>query len=227
MDSWWSLGEGIGQFGSSLSLYQIECAFCGEKGNWELEHHAEKKKPNGSKIINFDTYKCGSCSGYAMVLWSATEGSGGYSNTGLHAYKVIPWSLHFNPSDNWPVAIQRHWKQAHDNLKSNNYDAAVVMARSALQATMRDKGATGRDLYSEIEDLATKGIITNVIKDWAHEVRKLATPSAHPQPDDDEVSLEDAQDIVRFLDSLLENVYDIPSDIEKYRKRHSTDSPSE
>lgn len=225
MDSWWSLGEGMGQFGAELSLYQIECAFCDESGNWELDHHAEKRKANGRKVINFDTYKCGSCAGYVMVLWSATEGSHG--NHGLHNYKVLPWPLKFRPSDNWPDAIKRHWKQAHDNLKSNNYDAAVLMARSALQATMRDKGAQGRNLYSEIEDLANRGIITNIIKDWSHEVRLLATPAAHPQPNDEETDPDDARDIVRFLDSLLESVYDIPADIEKYRQRRSGNNPSE
>lgn len=73
MKSWWSLGEGSGQAGKKLALYQIICPFCNEKGNFELEHHAEKKKPNGKKILNFDTYKCGNCTGYVQVLWSANE----------------------------------------------------------------------------------------------------------------------------------------------------------
>lgn len=44
MRSWWDLGEGYGQLGDSLSLYQVECPFCEEQGNFSLEHHAQKKK---------------------------------------------------------------------------------------------------------------------------------------------------------------------------------------
>jgi hypothetical protein len=34
------------------------CPFCGEKGNFSLSNHAEKKKPNSSKCLNFDLYMC-------------------------------------------------------------------------------------------------------------------------------------------------------------------------
>lgn len=43
MDSWWSLGEGIGKRGSDLAIYQITCPFCLERGNFNVAFHAEKK----------------------------------------------------------------------------------------------------------------------------------------------------------------------------------------
>jgi hypothetical protein len=86
--SWWSLGEGVGQMGTELADWRIACAFCGETGNWGLEHHAEKKKPNEAKRLNFDTLKCGNCGGYVMVLWSAGHG--------LHDYKVLSWPLKYS-----------------------------------------------------------------------------------------------------------------------------------
>lgn len=224
MDSWWTLGEGMGQFGAELATYQIECVFCGERGNWSTEHHAVKRKPNGRKELNFDTLKCGNCSGYVMVLWSTSEYPGSQT---LHDYHVLPWPLKYRGSDNWPDAVRRHWKQAHDNLKSENYEAAVVMARSALQAVTRSQGAQGRDLYGEIEDLATKGILPKVIQEWSHEVRLLARPAAHPQPDEEETNADDARDIVKFLDYLLEYVYDVPARIQTYRDRRSSSEDTE
>ena len=53
MDSWWDLGEWSGSRGNDLALYQIECPFCEEKGNFETAHHEEKKKPNGRKVLLF------------------------------------------------------------------------------------------------------------------------------------------------------------------------------
>ena len=80
--SWWQLGQDSGYHGTKLSLWQIACAFCGERGNWELAHHAEKKKPNDNQRLNFDTYKCGNCAGFVMVFWSAGDA--------LHDYRVLP-----------------------------------------------------------------------------------------------------------------------------------------
>ena len=62
MDSWWRLGEGFGYSGEDLAVYQITCPFCMERGNLETEFHAEKKKPNSDKKLNFDALKCGNLS---------------------------------------------------------------------------------------------------------------------------------------------------------------------
>jgi len=225
MSSWWTLGEHSGQWGKSLATYQIECAFCGESGNYAVEHHAEKKKPNGHKVLNFDTLKCGNCGGYVLVMWSASEHG---PQQGLHDYVRVPWPKGVGDgSENWPDTVKRMWRQAHDSLNNENYDAAAVMARSALQAVMRSQKAKGKDLYGEIEDLAAKGIIPTIIKDWAHEVRQLAKPAAHPDEDEDETSSEDAEDIVKFLDYLLEYTYDVPARIKKYRARRNPDEEDE
>ena len=83
MDSWWQLGESYGQLGEKIAQYQIICPFCMERGNFKIAFHAEKKKPNSDKKLNFDTLECGNCEGYVMVLWSASEY--GYGQ-GLHDY---------------------------------------------------------------------------------------------------------------------------------------------
>jgi len=131
MDSWWQLGEGSGQLGEELAMYQIVCPFCMERGNFKTAFHAEKKKPNSSKKLNFDTLECGNCKGYAMVLWSASEQ--GYGR-GLHNYEVLPWPLKFEKyPEYWPADIGRYWLQAKRNICDENWDAAAVMTRSALQ----------------------------------------------------------------------------------------------
>ena len=147
--SWWSLGEDMGQMGTELSDWQITCAFCGESGNWKIDHHAEMKRGSDQKRLNFDTLKCGSCAGYVMVLWSAGHG--------LHDFKVLPWPLKYNRHpEHWPSDIGRYWLQAKRNLTEENWDAAVVMAGSAMQLALRAKGAKGETLSQEVEDLSKK-----------------------------------------------------------------------
>lgn len=218
MNSWWQLGES-GFSGRELGLSRITCAFCMETGNFEREHHAEKKKPNSGKTLNFDTYKCGNCAGYVMVLWSARE-----FDARLHDYRVLPWPLEVgNYPEHWPDGIGRYWLQAQKNIRDENWDAAVVMARSALQIALRNYNANGKSLKQEIDDLASKGILAPVMKEWADQIRLLGNEAAHPNPAEDFVDPQDAYDIVEFLNFLLQYLYTFPYHIRQYRERRNVD----
>jgi hypothetical protein len=214
MESWWELGEGIGAHGSKLALHSITCAFCGENGNFERVFHGEKKKSNSDKRLNFDVYACGNCAGLVHVLWSASEWGGG-----LHDFRVLPWPIGKREApQHWPNNIKRYWVQAHDTAASENWDAATVMARSALQQAVRDHGAKGSNLRAEIDDLAGRGVLPSHMKDWAHELRLLANESAHPD-NSTTPNQTDVSDILSFLDFLLVYLYTLPHDIAEYRAR--------
>mgnify|MGYP001576278160 CR=1 FL=1 len=212
MNSWWELGEWSGHHGAELALYNITCPFCMETGNFKVAFHAEKKKPNGHKLLNFDTLECGNCKGYVMCLWSGSHN--------LHASRVLPWPLQYEKHpEHWPAAVGRYWLQAKRSLTSENWDAAAVMARSAMQIALREQGAQGANLKQEIEDLARRGLLPPIMKEWADTVRELGNDSAHPQPQQAPTSSRDAQDIARYLDVLLEYLYDLPKQIADYRSR--------
>lgn len=217
MTSWWDLGEWSGFSGNELAMYKITCPFCMENGNFKVAFHAEKKKANSSKKLNFDTLKCNNCSGYVMALWSANDMS-----SGIHDYQLLPWSLRVeNFPEYWPASVGNYWMQARRSLTDENWDAATIMARSALQVALRDRGAEGKNLKQEIDDLADKGILPAIMKEWSHNVRELGNESAHPQPEQIPTNKEDAKDIVSFLDFLLEYLYKLPKRIEDYRARNS------
>jgi hypothetical protein len=172
MSSWWQLGEATGYEGTELRLYRITCPFCDERGNFETVSHHVKRKPNSSKQLNFDTLECGNCKGYVMVFWSA--------GNGLHNFHVLPWPLTFTRyPEYWPEELGRFWVQAKRNLADENWDATVVMARSALQFALRDNKAKGRSLFEEINDLAAKGVLPPIMKDWATNVRELGNDATH------------------------------------------------
>ncbi|GAB2615366.1 DUF4145 domain-containing protein [Novilysobacter erysipheiresistens] len=217
MKSWWDLGEWSGQHGDTLALYQITCPFCMERGNFSVAFDAEKKKPNGSKVLHFSTLQCGSCAGYVMALWSATS-----SHSNMHDYRVLPWPQRIDKApEEWPPDVGRYWLQAHRSLRDENWDAAAVMARSSLQISLREQGATGNNLKQEIDDLGNKGLIPPVMRDWSHEVRELGNDSAHPTPGQAATSPRDAKDIVQFTHYLFEYLYTIPHRIAGYRARRS------
>ncbi len=212
MDSWWSFGEWSGYDGTKLAVYRITCPFCMEEGNFSTEFHAEKKHPNGSKVLNFDTLKCGNCSSYVQVFWSAGDR--------LYDYRVQPLPLKYEKApEQYPEAIGRFLLQAKRNLKDRNWDAAAVMARSALQLALRSHDAKGANIKQEIDDLASKGILPPIMQEWSHNVRELGNDSAHPNPEQPPTDPKDATDIVGFLDFLLEYLYTLPKKINEYRGR--------
>jgi hypothetical protein len=132
MESWWDLGEWSGHSGNTMEAWRLTCPFCREQGNFARAHHAEKKKGSSEKKLNFDLYQCLNCMGYVHVFWSATEHS---LVNSLYDFMVLPWPIggKAKPSKNWPPDVQRFWGQAHESLRIENWDAAAVMARSAVQ----------------------------------------------------------------------------------------------
>ena len=217
MSSWWEFGEHSGYQGNELALYRIACGFCSEQGNFERAHHSEKKSSSG-KVLNYDIYKCGNCGNLTMVFWSATHNWG--PSGGLHDYRCLPWPKQTTTfPEYWPKDIGRHWLQAKRNLEGKNWDAAAVMARSAIQLVMRHEKAVGKNLKEEIDSLADRGILPPVMKEWSHEVRLLGNENAHPSPGDAGTEQKDATDVVEFLTQLLVITYSLPHEIEQYRER--------
>jgi HEPN domain-containing protein len=190
-----------------------------EEGNFSTAFHAEKKKPNSNKKLNFDTLKCGSCSSYVMVLWSAGEFA--YGDRGLHDYVAVPWPKKLEKfPEHWPEPVGRFWLQAKRSLKEENWDAAAVMARSALQAALREQKATGHSLKQEIDNLSGKGLLPPIIKERSDNLRLLGNSSAHPEISEEAIDPKNVRDTVRFLDFLLEYLYDLPHQISEYRERN-------
>ena len=155
-----------------------------------------------------------------MVLWSTSHFGGG-----LHDFQTLPWPLRRERiPEHWPEPAGRMWIQAHRSYADENWDAAAVMARSAVQAAMREQGAKGRNLRAEIDDLADRGILPPHMKEWAHELRELGNESSHPCADKPPPARSDVRDVVEFLDFLLRYLYTLPHEINQYRKRRARDN---
>jgi len=211
MENWWDLGESSGVSGSDLATYNITCAFCGDRGNFAPHHHTERKNTRG-KVLNYDILRCENCGNFTMVFWS--------SSGRIHDRRVVPWPLKYEKHpEAWPEDVGRFWLQAKRAQADRNWDSAAVMARSALQLALRHKDAQGKDLFHEIDDLATRGELPPLMKEWAHEVRLLARDPAHPKPGQEPTSSRDVADAVKFLDFLLEYLFSLPASIKQFRQR--------
>lgn len=216
---WWDLGEWSGYPGSELATHIIPCAFCGATGNFATIQHLERKKPgNEDKILHYDTLKCGNCGNYMFVFWSAAMY--GHGSGAVHDFKVVPWHQSTTSyPQHWPPDVGTYWVEARRSIEGKNWTAAALMARSAVQLVARAKGAKGKNLKEEIDDLAAKGLILPIMQEWAHEVRVLGNEGTHPQPGSTGTNEKDAKDVVQFLSFLMTVMYNVPKQIDDYRMR--------
>ncbi|WP_326556526.1 DUF4145 domain-containing protein [Micromonospora sp. NBC_01796] len=96
------------------------------------------------------------------------------------------------------------------------YRAAVLLARSAIEATAKQKGITTGSLVSKIDQMHTNGLIREYVKEGAHEVRHLGNDMAHGDFVDP-VSPEDTDLVLTLMDEVLEEVFQAPERVAKAR----------
>jgi DNA-directed RNA polymerase subunit RPC12/RpoP len=98
--------------------------------------------------------------------------------------------------------------------------ATVAMCRRALQSSVINEGAGGDKLVEQIDDLHKQGKITEKLKEWAHEIRLTGNLGAHPDKDGlVDVTMEDAEQILKFAEAYFNYVYVMPKQVEDFRKK--------
>lgn len=87
---------------------------------------------------------------------------------------------------------------------------AILVARAALEATTKDRGANGANLLQRIDALVTAGDLEKRIGQAAHAVRGLGADMAHGDVKID-VEDDDVADALEIMSAVLENVYQLPA----------------
>lgn len=173
----------------------------------------------------FAIFKCDSC-GYAtlgmidyhfsLLEVAASQAQEDFLNDS-EEITWIPEAAVGMEYEDVPTEIASVASEAYSCCSIAAYRAAVLMARTVLEATAKNKGVTSGSLYEKIDELAAKTIITRQLAQEAHEIRLLGNDMAHGDLNTP-VSKEDAEEILDFLDSVLDYVYQQPIAIERRKK---------
>lgn len=113
------------------------------------------------------------------------------------------------PMADLPPEVERDRHEAWARFHAWNYRAAIIMARAAVQRAVRQLNAEGAGLKREIQDLVAKGVITQDLSDFAHEVRIAGDDAAHPE-ELGQVTRQEAEESLQFLDSFLDVAIAMP-----------------
>lgn len=86
--------------------------------------------------------------------------------------------------------------------------ASVIMTRRALQKGVLEKGAEGKNLFDQIDDLKEKGKLSNDVASLAHGVRFLGNYGAHPDETLlNEITLDDARLSFQVTSKILRQLF--------------------
>ena len=106
-----------------------------------------------------------------------------------------------------PAEIAQAASAAHRCMQVSRR-AAVLMARSVIEATAKDKGVTKGKLIDKIDALSD--LVRPHVRDGAHQIRLLGNDMAHGDFTQD-VSSEDANLVLTLMDEVLHDVYQSPA----------------
>ena len=204
------------------------CAFC-EKNSHMTPQWASLLKSRRTGELR-DALQaaatCDNCGHASLALAHSYSTSGGdykayFNNTQDEAFEwfpIIGAAPHF---PDVPDHIARAAREAHSSFSINANMAAILMARTVVEATAKEKGISKGNPLNKIDDLASKSIIRNDTKDAAHEIRHLGNDMAHGDiadlPD-----IEDVADVLALMDEVLNEVFQGPAKTARLRDRRAS-----
>ncbi|MEO6533925.1 MAG: DUF4145 domain-containing protein [Pseudolysinimonas sp.] len=105
-----------------------------------------------------------------------------------------------------PDGVAGYIKEAHDAFSVAAYRAVLLLVRSVVEATAKDRGIASGTLVQKINKLDEQGHIRSGTRDMAHALRILGNDAAHGDIDDIPTK-EDADDALTIARFVLDDVY--------------------
>ena len=107
-----------------------------------------------------------------------------------------------------PINAARYYVQGLYNV-AKNPDAAGSMFRKALEVGLKEKiNKESGNLYSTIEEMQKKHLITKDMAEWSHRIRSLGNRAVH---DHEPWKVSEAEEICRFTELLFQYLFTLPS----------------
>ena len=131
--------------------------------------------------------------------------------------RVLPGS---EPSvhESIPQPVAEDYKESIVCYNAGAWKGTVILCRRALQGSVVEKGADVKKvLTDQIDELASRQILTPDISNWAHTIRLLGNDGAHPYKKGSltNVTKSAAEEMLKFMGSYLKYVYEMPYEVAK------------
>jgi len=181
-----------------MGKFSFACPFCNVHSTFSLWV--------GS--TNHGIFACDKCGGVVYFIMEKDQVKDYYP-------KRIPQT-----DESIPTEIANDYKEAVKCFDVGAFKASVVMSRRAIQSSALEKGIKKGKLRDQIDELHAKKFIPDSVKEWAQEIRLTGNIGAHPDEDLlQDVTKQDAEEMIKFLEQYLNYVYVMPAKVEAQRER--------
>ena len=206
-------------------LFLYECPHCNRKDP-SLQRHGEFILTSGANKYAtresnwWGVFICRSCGGVILAKSEANNRhrliNDGDPQCAFPSTFMMPEGI--------PQNIEEYIEEACCSLPKSR----VVMAASALDAILNDKGYTADhvannfnckgDLYNRIKEAANAGIITQDMADWAHTIRLLANGQRHISAKHyTNVTVDEADEVFEYLMTIVQILFTIPNKVKIFK----------
>jgi len=121
----------------------------------------------------------------------------------------------FRRFEHLPLDIKRIYSQMESVLPVDT-NVFAVMAGKILEVICRDRKAKGESLHKQLENLVNRNEIPESIAKVADKLRIFRNTGAHIS--DNDVTRQDAEIILRFCETILEYIYEVPAMLKALEK---------
>lgn len=160
----------------------------------------------------WNMYKCTTCGGVTLAVASYTDANRHIQGEITHIWPD-PQSVH----DAVPERAKAYLQQAIASIAAPA--GAVMLAASAVDSMLKDKGLKDGSLHKRIGDAAAQHLITAEMAAWAHEVRLDANDQRHADDDGALPDEADARRSIEFTTALAQFLYVLPALVTQGRAR--------
>lgn len=131
-------------------------------------------------------------------------------------YRLWPEPARRMPAEA-PQGVKRDFDEAERCFNRGDYTASATMTRRCLEGMAKEAGATGRDLARKLNSLRTKGVLNDMMFEWATELRYAGNKAVHETAD--HVERRDAEDALIFAKALAEHIFTLSKKFAEFRSR--------
>lgn len=196
------------------------CGYCGVHAHFVIEgdtsivHHEE----DGTVILQA-TFRCAACDLLSLAVTEIYSGTDEWEIKKLDGQDQQYWDgigmdsvLPDNGGPaiaNLPDPVEAASTEAFKCFKSGLHKAAILMARTTIEATAKAHGIDTGTLASKIQKMHEQHLILVSTKTAADAIRDFGNDMAHGDLAVD-VSWSDARDCIQLMELILREVFELP-----------------
>ncbi len=192
----------------------IDCPGCATRVNADIKGSVHDHESDAAIVL----VKCPSCDGPIVGLSEIYQNEHNDFVYG-HAERVWPAPSTVELSISIPEGARRDIKDAQKCISHGIYSASVVLCGRAIERLTKIKVPGSKNLSDGLSELKTQGIIDERLFQWANALRKERNLGAHAT--DEEVTKENANDILAFTVAIFEYVYTLSEKYAEFIARKS------